>query len=55
MLSGDATGLKLYDLATEKWSDLPVVGNSDHVLAGTQTKVPPCVSPPASKGTSASH
>ena len=50
MLSGDATGLKLYDLATEKWSDLPVVGNSDHVLAGTQTKVPTVRIPAGFKG-----
>lgn len=50
MLSHGATGLKLYDLSTSKWSDLTVVDNSDHVLGGTETKVPTIQIPAGFRG-----
>ena len=50
MLSADATGLKLYDLVTKKWSDLDVVGNSDHVYGDNKTPVPTICIPSGFKG-----
>jgi hypothetical protein len=37
MVNYDAKGIKLFNIATGRWSDLEVVPNSDHFLAGTGT------------------